>query len=138
MTHSILINRLKHDFNIDGEALSWIESYLNERSQYVKMGDNSSPSESLKCGVPQGSVLGPLLFTTYISPVSKIFQNYNIPFHHYADDTQLFYSLNPNNPLLDINKFTECITLLEYWFLKNTLQLNPNKTEVIKFGTPQH
>ena len=61
INHQILLDRLHADFGIDGLALSWLRSYLSNRSQYVKLGDRTSPSAALLAGVPQGSVLGSLL-----------------------------------------------------------------------------
>jgi len=70
--HSILINRLRDGFGIDGLVLSWIESYLNGRQHWVKVSSAQSPPTLCDCGVPQGSVLGPLLFTAFISPIARV------------------------------------------------------------------
>ena len=71
INHQLLLERLKSDFGIDGLAFSWLQSYLSNRTQYVKLGKTSSSPVELLAGVPQGSVLGPLLFTTYTSPLSN-------------------------------------------------------------------
>jgi len=69
--HSTLIKRLQTEFGVSGTALSWIQSYLQDRTQFVKPGQHRSPETTLEVGVPQGSVLGPLLFAVYCSPVSR-------------------------------------------------------------------
>ena len=99
INHQILLERLKSDFGIDGLAFSWIQSYLSNRTQYVKLGNHSSSPVELLAAVLQGSVLGPLLFTTYTSPLSNIIHGFEISFHQYADDTSLF----PSSPA------TECL-----------------------------
>ena len=72
VSHDTLLDRLQREFGVTGTALSWIQSYLNNRSQFVKLGHHQSPAVSLNVGVRQGSVLGPLLFAVYCSPVSDI------------------------------------------------------------------
>ena len=67
--HGILLRRLDDEFAIRDSALSWLESYLSDRKQFIKLGESSTNLFSLDVGVPQGSVLGPILFTTYTSPI---------------------------------------------------------------------
>ena len=68
--HSVLLSRLRSVFGVSGAALQWIESYLSNRSQYMMVGGERSSLKSLDVGVPQGSVLGPFLFSVYTSPPS--------------------------------------------------------------------
>ena len=105
--HQILLERLKSDFGIDGLAFSWIQSYLSNRTQYVKLGDHSSPVELL-AGVPQSSVLGPLLFTTYTSPLSNIIHGFEVSFHQYADDTSLFSILSSDSMYDQLRNLRKC------------------------------
>ena len=87
--HTVLLHRLKHDFGITGTALKWLDSYLSHRTQTVKIGDSFSTKQKLLFGVPQGSVLGPVLFSLYSSPEAKIARKYGLCVQLYADDTQL-------------------------------------------------
>jgi hypothetical protein len=92
--HSILIERLTSWFGLNGVVLSWIQSYLSSRSFKVKLDGTQSPNYQLFYGVPQGSVLGPLLFTLYTTPLSSLISNSTVNHHLYADDTQLFISFS--------------------------------------------
>jgi len=94
--HNILITRLSSWFGIHGSVLSWFKSYLSSRSCRVKCDDNLSSFHTSSCGVPQGSVLGPLLFIMYITPLSTPVSSLSLDYHLYAD-TRLFFSFHPLN-----------------------------------------
>ena len=79
--HSTLIKGLHTEFGVSGTALSWIQSYLQDRTQFVKLGQHRSPETPLKVGVPQGSVLGPLLFAVYCSPVADVIAYHGVRCH---------------------------------------------------------
>ena len=132
--HSILISRLHSSFGISGPALAWLSSYLFNRSQVVKIGNSSSTTSLLTTGVPQGSVLGPVLFTAYVSPIGHIASAHNLLHQQYADDTQLFVSLSSASAS-DITKLEQGLQHLNNWLCYNGLCLNPDKSEVIIFGT---
>ena len=132
-----LLVHLSREFGIESLVLKWLESYLTERKQFVKLGTHSSSMVTIEQGVPQGSVFGELFFTTYISSISTIFNNFNLTHHQYADDIQILIKINPHNLSNSISTLTDCFKMAERWFLLNKLQLNTSKTEVIKIGTPQ-
>ena len=135
--HSTLICRLHTDFGISGAALNWIHSYLSGRTQSVTVGHCQSPNQHIISGVPQGSVLGPLLFTSYISPLGHLISSFGISHQQYADDTQLFITVPPNSIPAAICQLQDCLSDLHIWFCLNGMSLNPDKSESIWFSTPQ-
>ena len=97
--HSVLVRRLKRSFSISDMALAWIESYLLDRSFVVSYNSKVSTRRQITCGVPQGSVLGPLLFSCYVSPIQDVIKKLTGATHiSYADDLQLIVSADSNPP----------------------------------------
>ncbi|XP_071506848.1 uncharacterized protein [Diadema antillarum] len=94
----ILITRFR-SIGVKGSALAWISSYLCNRSQAVRINECMSSFAELLYGVPQGSVLGPSFFSIYASPLAEIARTHGIHIHLYADDTQLYSSFDPSDPL---------------------------------------
>ena len=93
---------------------------------------------NIVCGVPQGSVLGPLKFCLYLLPFGVILKYHGIGYHIYADDTQLYISYKCNNPLTSLPKLNNYISDIRVWMIKNKLNLNDSKTELIYcFRSPQ-
>ena len=118
-----------------GSALKWFRSYLQDRFQSVKIGSSLSNLFKLKFGVPQGSVLGPLLFSLYTTPLSQVIRKYTgVRYHFYADDTQLFIHLSPDDSLKSFDRLKSCLNDIQVWMSENKLKLNPDKTEFIVFG----
>ena len=135
--HSILLKRLEKFFGISGSALHWLSSYLVDRSQQIKLDDTLSPKVTLPFGVPQGSVLGPILFTLYTTPLSTVIQGQSISHHLYADDSQLYISFSSADSVSSLNSLKCCLDSVLRWMLSNKLKLNPGKTEFILIGHKQ-
>jgi len=133
--HCKLISRLERTFGIQGNALKWFQSYLSNRKQAVRIDDTLSDWHVLSSGVPQGSILGPVLFSVYIHPLSDIITNSGLQYHAYADDTQLY--IKCTNIKADLKKLEEGIVAIRRWLTTNHLQLNDSKTEVMLISTPQ-
>ena len=129
--HSILLNRLTHSFGIVGTALNWFTSYLTDRKQSVVVGDSKSKPTPLRFGVPQGSVLGPVLFSLYIQPLSSLLNDHSFDFQKFADDTQLFKADSPANFSLLVKNVEGVVASAKDWMLANKLRLNDGKTEVM-------
>ena len=103
--HEILTGGLKTVFGISGFELHWIETYLRGRTQYVFAGNERSDSTSCSYGVPQGSVLGPFLFSVYVSPIADVITSHGVQYHQYADDTQLYIAAKSED---DIKRLEAC------------------------------
>ena len=123
------------------KALSWLETYIEARTQRVKIGDAISEPISLTCGMPQGSVLGPVLFTIYTMPMQRIIRKHGVVYHNYADDTQLHVTYN-SNVLGDmqraVKQLEDCIAEIRAWMIKRMLKLNDNKTDMVTCMSQYH
>ena len=98
----------------------WFKSYLCNRTQYTVVNEIKSEVENVTCGVPQGSVLGPLLFLIYVNDISNVLENNKLKL--FADDTNLFLSGRSNCELE--TKANVCLNKMQNWFLANKLSLN--------------
>ena len=141
INHMRLTHTLKVHFGVDGRALEWFDSYLRGRTQRVTISNLSSLPSNVVNGVPQGSVLGPVLFATYTSPLQAIIESHGVIYHKYADDLQLLIPYDPAS--CDSRdsawlKMSNCITDVEHWMTHNFLQLNADKTEIINFQSRYH
>ena len=123
LDHSVLLHRLESTFGIHGTALSWFRSYLTERFQSVTVDDKVSSPSLLVCGVPQGSVLGPVLFTLYSQPLSDVISSHGFAFHKYADDTELSKSCSPDNVSHTLSEVQNCVDGVLNWMNCNKLKL---------------
>ena len=136
--HSLLLARLSTRFGICDQALDWFRPYLSDRTQYVRIQDVFSDVHVVPYGVPQGSVLGPLLHSLYTSPLGDIARSHGLSYHFYADDTQLYLSFETSSPE-DMSTCTsaleDCVKDIDLWMLNNKLKLNSGKTEIIVFSS---
>ena len=130
--HKIMLSRLKFYCRITGNALKWFKSYMENRTQTVLVKGSKSEPVNLTTGVPQGSVLGPLLLFIYMLPLYQIMRKHGILFHGYADDTQLYILFRPGDAvsLADaIHRLEMCIQEIRIWMTANKLKLNDGKTD---------
>ena len=128
--HNILLHKL-YNYGIRGVAWSWIKSYLSNRQQFVSINDIKSPLSFLNCGVPQGSILGPLLFLIYINDIVN--SSPILSFILYADDTNILLSHRNLDELISIMNLE--LKNVSSWFKCNKLSLNISKTHFIHFQT---
>ena len=129
--HEILLKRLEITFGICGVTLQWFKSYLADRMQAVNIMGHSSTFTRLRHGVPQGSVLGPLLFLLYTAPIAEIIMHHGLSHHCYADDTQVYFYCPPDQMPSLVARFASCIRDVEQWMCSNRLKLNCDKTELL-------
>ena len=129
LNHEILFKK-SENYGIRGITLKWFQNYLFDRKQCVFLNGASSAFKNIVCGVPQGSILGPLLFIVYINDIVSC--SNLLKFILFADDTNLFYS-NSNLLQLQIIVNTE-LSKLSVWFRANKLSLNVAKTNFMFFS----
>ncbi len=108
VNHQILLSTLLRK-GISGTTLQWFDSYLSDRSFKVSWRGEVSKSQHLATGVPQGSVLGPLLFSVYMASLGSVIQIHGFSYHRYADDTQLYLSFHPDD-LTIAARISACLT----------------------------
>ncbi len=146
---AMLLETMNKRLGISGTALKWFESYMSNRTQRVVIGSETSADHPLRYGVPQGSVLGPLLFSVYTSPLQDIMQDHSVDHHKFADDLQLYTMYFPNvtgDLELATNRLTNCTRDIRCWLTYHKLKLNSGKTELLvclsphqlkRFGRPE-
>ena len=129
--HPILVHRLHTDLGFTDTVLQWFSSYLTDRTNYVSLSNHCSAFTHVHSGVPQGSVLGPMLFTMYIKPLSAIIDSHSIIHHSFADYLQLQMSSPPDRISELLHSMQSCISYVKAWATANMLKLNDNKTELM-------
>ena len=137
LDHAILLHHLSTWFDISFVSLQWVTSYLSSRTSTIGIPPHSFPSSPLTCGVPQGSVLSPVLFIfiPLILALSSVLllslTSYMLMTHNSS------YLLFIKNYLSAINNLQSTITLISSWMSSNYLTLNPSKTEFLLISLPQ-
>ena len=116
----ILLNTLVSRYNFGGTALDWFRSYLTGRSRYVMIGSSSSNATPIYHGVTPGSVLGPVMFNVYTTPIADKCTNHRVLFYRFADDIQLYFTYNPmiSDKLENAKQLLiQCIAEIRAWML---------------------
>jgi hypothetical protein len=133
--HNILIDRLTVRFVIHGLSLAWFQSYLSSRCQSISVSGNTSSPVYLPSGVPQGSVLGPVLYNLYTSPIHDISTGHGIDDHQYADDDQKYTQFRTTPTGAEqrnaFSSLSACIEETKRWGALNRMKYNDMKTEVL-------
>ena len=133
--HQILFDRLRYEYGLDGSVLSWFKSYLTNRTICVHYNGQTSETVFILYGVPQGSVLGPILFILYVAGAINIADKHGFAAHSYADDLQI-YDHSPQSSCSSlVVRMSNCVAEINKWMGSNRLKLNPSKTELIWLGS---
>ena len=139
LQHSTLLRRLQQTHGIADSALEWMKSYFCDRTQAVAINNCVSNNVVLSCGVPQGSVVGPLGYSLYTLPLGAILRKHHMQFAIYADDTQCYTVLKGNADWNDVStRISLCYDEIHQWMSNNHLKLNDEKTEFIFFSNRLH
>jgi hypothetical protein len=134
--HGLLLRILKKEIGLRGNALQWFESFLTGRAQRIRLGHYVSEEILIKFGVPQGSVLGPVLFNIYIRSIYGCVKALGFNIHGYADDHQVIKSFGAASQSLTlIYDIDLCFQKIKHWMNQYYLQLNDSKTQIIIFGS---
>ncbi|GAA6092445.1 RNA-directed DNA polymerase from mobile element jockey-like, partial [Tachysurus ichikawai] len=131
--HAILISRLQHVVGLQGAVLNWFSSYLTNRTFSVMLNNYSSSVALLSSGVPQGSILGPTLFSLCMLPLGQLISNHDIQFNFYADDLQIYLPVILSNRSA-LDPLHNCLQDIKQWLSQNFLHLNEEKIEYILFS----
>jgi len=139
--HTLLVTRLSTRFGFQGTVPKWLKSYLSSRELFIKVGDSHSSQRALKCGVLQGSALGPLLYLLYTSPIADIINAHGLSYHLYADETQLYITFNStsSNDIQQVKLRVECcVRDIDEWMIRDYLKLNQDKTDLVVISSRFH
>ena len=135
--HNVLLERLRRSFGITSSVLQWFHSFLSKRHNFIRFRDTLSPLSSVHRGVPQGSVLGPILFVLYTADIIELAQVFDLKIHMFADDIQVYGSCPSNDVNILSSRMSSCISSLHTWLKANKLHLNARKSNVMWIGSKQ-
>ena len=137
--HGTLVRHLRCSYGLNDAVLDWFSSYLQGRGQHIRIRTSSSTPSPVLCHVPQGLVLGPILFLLYTADLLQLIKRFQLIPHDYADDTQIFGSCKPSSGEVAalVANVSDCTAKVSSWMRSNRLQLNAAKTEVLWFTSPR-
>jgi len=135
--HDLLLQRLQLNFGLTDVVLNWIRSFLADRTLQVAYDGKLSATQALRFAVPQGSVLGPLLYVLCTAELSHVVARHGMRLHQYADDIQLYISVPVHDTTLAVQRFSACVADVNEWLRASRLLLNATKTQVMWLGSPQ-
>ena len=129
--HNLLLSFLELHVGLTNTALGLLRDYLCDRSQRVSINGVLSELSKMAYGVPQGSVLGPILFSIYTLPLGTILRHHGLDYHMYADDTQIMCTSDFKTPQANMEKVRLCVSDIRTWMIRNKLKINDSKTEFL-------
>ena len=133
IVHEALYSKLRNNFYFSTHAVKWVKNYIEGRRQFVTLSDKVSNLRNLPRGVPQGSVLGPLLFSMYINDLPTTLMS--CKHHLYADDFQIYISCKPEDLDTTVGKLNDDLKNISAWTQLNGLRINPTKSQCIMFSS---
>ena len=136
VSHECLLSTLS-ELGISGVVLQWFQSYLSGRQQKINIKGTHSDVKELSCGVPQGSVLGPVLFNIYTSSLGRMLRQNNSDYYMYADDSSIYLSVRPDQIDTATGEIAQCVSLIQKWMCKFHLKMNEDKTEFLVVSSKQ-
>ena len=128
--HCILLDRFEKTFCFTGRTIEWLRTYLENRSFQVFFANQFSSPVVLKCGVPQGSIQGSLLFTTYTAELEDVVKRHDCRLHTYTDDNQVYLHCPHSDSMAAAAKLENCVEV-NAWMASYHIKLNPSKTELM-------
>ena len=131
LDHNVLLTRFKERYGINGIAYRWLSSYFTGRQQCIVINGVRSQQRTVPYGVPQGSVIGPMGFSLYSSPIEDIIEAHDLDSMIYADDSQVYFTFRPHESNSSVDRIERCISDIKSWMITNKLMLNDSKTEVL-------
>ena len=136
--HSLLLSRLENSFSITETILQCFHSKLCGRSQFVEINDTKSSVRDLTVGVPQGFVLGPILYLLYTALLAEIIRSHGLDHRFYADDTQFYISFKERDVDVVRLRVENCVADICHWMDVTELKLNHEKTEIMLIHSKYH
>ena len=134
--HDLLLLRLERQFGLHGVVLTWLRSYLSGRTFRVMYSGCTSFMVYIVCSVPQGLVLGPLLFIVYMADLAAVAQKHNVTVHAFTDDTQMYLHCSRDDTTSAADRLECYIADIGQWMSANLLKLHTVWYGILEFNVP--